>query len=96
MLMPGRATDEVNERGRPVFGDTLLMLLNGGARSRLFVLPAAGVGGVWQEVVNTARPTSTRVIRRRGVNLVSHSLMLLRFAEGAARVADASRGGPAS
>ena len=94
MLMPGRATDEVNERGRPVFGDTLLMLLNGGARSRLFVVPGVGGDGVWQEVVNTARPASTRLVRRRGVNLVSRSMMLLRYVEGAARAADASGAAP--
>ncbi len=90
MLLPGRATDEVNERGRPVFGDTLLMLLNGGSRSRLFVLPRLD-GGMWEEVVNTARPAGTRLIRRRGVNLVAHSLILLRFVEDAERLAAARR-----
>ena len=29
MIVPGQATDEVNERGRPIFGDTLLLLVNG-------------------------------------------------------------------
>ena len=39
MLLAGRAVDEVDERGRPVYGATLLLLLNGGTRSRLYVLP---------------------------------------------------------
>jgi isoamylase len=94
MLLPGRATDEVNERGRPVFGDTLLLLLNGGSRSRLFRLPPLD-GGMWEEIVNTARPIGTRLIRRRGVNLVSHSVILLRYLEDAERLADAGREPPA-
>ena len=82
MLVQGRATDDINERGRPVYGDTVLLLLNGGARSRAFLLPRMEGAGAWQEVVNTARPgTPPRVIRRDRVNLVAHSLILLRFAE---------------
>jgi isoamylase len=83
MLIPGSATDEVNERGRPVFGDSLLMLLNGGSRSRMFVPPKLAEGGLWEEIVNTARPTGTRLIRRRGVNLTAHSLILLRWVSAA-------------
>ena len=83
MLIDGTATDEVDERGRPVFGDTVLFLLNGGPRSRYFELPAVEGPGLWHEAVNTARPEMTRVIRTRGVNLVAHSLLLLRYgAEG--------------
>jgi isoamylase len=82
MLVQGRATDDINERGRPVYGDTVLLLLNGGARSRAFLLPRIEMAGTWQEVVNTARPgTPPRVVRGDRVNLVAHSLILLRFAE---------------
>jgi isoamylase len=91
VLLPGRATDEVNERGRPVFGDTLLLLLNGGSRSRLFQVPRLEGPGMWEEIVNTARPIGSRLIRRRGVNLVSHSVILLRYLEDAERLADAGR-----
>jgi isoamylase len=79
MLIDGQATDEVDERGRPVFGETLLLLLNGGPRSRYFELPAPEGAGMWQEAINTARPELSRLVRTRGVNLVAHSLMLLRF-----------------
>jgi glycogen operon protein len=97
MLLPGRATDEVNERGRPVFGDTLLLLLNGGSRSRLFSVPRLEGGGMWEEIVNTSRPIGSRLIRRGGINLVSHSAVLLRYLEDAQRLADAGAGraGPA-
>jgi glycogen operon protein len=82
MLIQGRATDEVNERGRPIFGDTVLLLVNGGHRSRHFTLPAVEGSGVWQETVNTARPeTTSRIVRNPGLNLVAHSLILARFGE---------------
>jgi hypothetical protein len=34
---------------------------------------------MWQEAINTARPELSRLVRTRGVNLVAHSLMMLRF-----------------
>jgi glycogen operon protein len=80
MLVHGEATDEVDERGRPIYGDTNLMLLNGGPRSRYFVLPRMEGSGAWQEVLNTARP-GARLLRKEGLNLVAHSLILLRFGE---------------
>ena len=83
MLIHGEATDEVDERGRPIFGDTLLLLLNGGNRSRPFDLPKVNGSGLWQELVNTARPEGRRTVRTPGVNLVAHSLILLRFEDEA-------------
>jgi glycogen operon protein len=85
MLMPGRATDEVSERGRPVFGQTLLLLLNAGGRSRSFTLPPLSRGATWNEILNTARPGQTRHLRRPAVNLVAHSLGLLRLEEPGGR-----------
>ena len=77
MLIRGAATDEVDERGRSYEGETILLLLNGGARSHRFVLPPVPAPGLWEEVVNTARGGS-RPVREGAVNLVAHSLMLLR------------------
>jgi glycogen operon protein len=83
MLLHGRATDEVDERGRPIFGKTILMLLNGGARSRTFALPTVDDdAGTWTMLINTAQP-GQRVVRGRTVNLVAHSLQLLRFEDQA-------------
>ncbi len=78
MLIRGEATDETDERGRRVTGDAILLLLNGGARSKPFILPALGRPGSWAEVLNTAHP-SVRPVREGRVNLVAHCLMLLRF-----------------
>ena len=77
MLVIGRAADEVDERGRAVSGDTLLLLLNGGTRSRLQTLPRLEWPGVWEQAVNTAEPTA-RSVRKPTVNLTAHSLILLR------------------
>jgi glycogen operon protein len=81
MLIHGEATDEVDERGRPILGDTLLLLVNGGSRSRHFALPEMERPGSWQELVNTARQATQRKVLAAGVNLVAHSLILLRFEE---------------
>jgi isoamylase len=78
MLIRGEATDETDERGRPVTGDAILLLLNGGARSKPFVLPVLDHPGSWLEVLNTAHPVP-RQVREGRVNLVAHSLMLLRY-----------------
>jgi isoamylase len=75
MLIDGQATDEVDERGRPVRGRTVLLMFNGGDASRRFVIPPLDRPGVWQEVVNTARD-GRRTITRPAINLVGHSFVL--------------------
>ena len=63
--------------GHSSVGETVLLLVNGGARTHRFVLPALSDRGGWEEIVNTARGGS-RPVREGAVNLVAHSLMLLR------------------
>jgi glycogen operon protein len=77
MLIRGEATDEVDERGRRMVGEAILLMVNGGARTRPFTLPALD-GGAWAEIINTAHPTA-RTVRQNVVNLTAHSLMLLRY-----------------
>jgi isoamylase len=77
MLIRGEATDEVDERGLHLRGEAILLLVNGGARSKLFTLPALDGPGTWTEIINTAHP-SHRTPRQGAANLVAHSLMLLR------------------
>jgi glycogen operon protein len=78
MLLHGEATDEVDDRGRPIEGDTLLLLLNGGQSARLFTLPTLSTRGHWVYLMNTARPAAGSVRDGHGVRLVRHSLVLLR------------------
>jgi glycogen operon protein len=78
MLILGEATDELDERGRRPMGEVILLLTNGGARSRPFTLPIMESPGVWTEILNTAHPVP-RAVRQGKVSVVAHSLMLLRY-----------------
>ncbi|MDH3457620.1 MAG: glycogen debranching protein GlgX [Gemmatimonadota bacterium] len=79
MLLHGEATDEVDDRGRPIEGDTVLLLLNGGQSARLFALPSLPKRGQWVHLMNTARLAAGSVGDGQGVRLVRHSLVLLRY-----------------
>jgi glycogen operon protein len=77
MLILGEATDEVDERGRRLRGEAILLLTNGGARSRPYTRPLMETPGGWIEILNTAHPVP-RAVRQGKVSVVAHSLMLLR------------------
>ncbi len=82
MLLFGLAADEVDSRGRSASADSLLLLLNAGARSHSYTLPRMESPGLWEELVNTARPGPyARQMRNDAVNLTAHSSMLLRHTE---------------
>jgi glycogen operon protein len=84
MLMPGRAGDEVDARGRAVVGETLLWLLNAGGATRKYTLPKLDRPGVWEELFSTARP-GQRLVRTPSIILNQHSTILLRHNENPAR-----------
>ncbi len=77
MLILGEATDEIDERGRRLLGEAILLVTNGGSRSRPFTLPQMETPGAWVEILNTAHP-NPRLVRQGKVSVVAHSLMLLR------------------
>ncbi len=82
MLLFGRAADEVDSRGRSAPADTLLLLLNASPRSHSYALPRMESPGVWEELLNTARPGPwARQVRNEAVNLTAHSSLLLRHTE---------------
>jgi isoamylase len=77
MLISGESTDETDERGRLLHGDTLLLIANAGdADTRFTVPPLEGVG-VWVELLDSARP-QRHVIDSGWVYVHAHSLVLLR------------------
>ncbi|MFN2613730.1 MAG: glycogen debranching enzyme GlgX, partial [Actinomycetota bacterium] len=78
MLIPGRGADEVDERGHPVYGDTVLLLVNGSGRSRTFTLSQQNAPGMWFELLDTAR-AGERALTKPVIPLVAHSLILLRW-----------------
>jgi isoamylase len=76
MLLRGGAAEDVRERG--VTGDTTLILLNAGGRSKPFTLPTLEKPGIWTEILSTSHP-GTKVVREGQVSLGPRSLMLLRY-----------------
>jgi isoamylase len=79
MLIHGEATDERDERGRPLVGDTLLLLLNAGAEPVHFTLPAAEG---WEVLLRTAPDTPASGYPFERFSLPHRSLALLRHAPG--------------
>jgi glycogen operon protein len=87
MLIDGDATDETDDRGRPIRGDTMLLIVNAGSNEVRFTLPALagkdeGNGQrrdatMWTELVNTARDDLWH-IRDGWLGVAPHSLVLLR------------------
>ncbi len=76
MLVHGDASDDVDERGRPNKGQTLLLLINASNRARQFRLPDLAERGYWHELINTAQPTH-RIPKGTTLNVAPHSLVLL-------------------
>ena len=87
MLIYGDATDETDDRGRPIRGETLFLLVHGGEKSIDFTLPAVEGDGIWAELIDTAA-RELRVVTSGQVALAPFSLVLLRYGENR-RMADA-------
>ena len=54
MMLSGNAIEEVGERGEPVTGDTLLVLLNAHSDKVPFTLPALDADQQWQRLIDTS------------------------------------------
>jgi glycogen operon protein len=80
MLIYGDGTDEIDDRGRPVTGDTLLLLFNGGPEGVDYVMPQIDGGGIWAEMVDAAH-RELYVIRTGAVHVEPFSFALLRYGE---------------
>ncbi len=82
LRMAGDKIGDVNERGEPIKGDTLLLLLNAYWQEIPFELPDAANGEVWQTLLDTAEPDRPAMARVRSPKetfpLYGRSLALLR------------------
>jgi glycogen operon protein len=58
MLLSGTAIDELDERGEPILGDTLLVLLNAHSEEVSFTMPPLDGDQYWQVIVDTFDPQS--------------------------------------
>ncbi|MEO8256084.1 MAG: glycogen debranching protein GlgX [Acidobacteriota bacterium] len=56
MMLAGDLIDDVNQRGEPLVGDTLLVLLNGHDQKVPFILPALDAQHQWRRVMDTMTP----------------------------------------
>ena len=77
MLVLGEATDELDDRGRPVLGDTLYLMVNGGEGQVEFTLPDVGDHGKWTLLTDTDDP-KPRMAEGGTHTLEPYSLALLR------------------
>ena len=79
MLLPGDAADEMDDRGLPVTGDTLLILLNAQEIPVPFALPAVSAVAQWTCLVDTfEREREHATVAAGGIySLASRSLALL-------------------
>jgi isoamylase len=98
MLIDGAATDEVDERGHAVSGDTLLLVLNAGDTPVSFTLPSrTEEAKMWVIMVDTARDEVAVGNGMQDVNVEAHALMLLRYgADRRGPVVEAPRREPLS
>ena len=80
MLIDGKATDEVDERGHAVHGDTLLIIMNSSEAAVPCTLPILDAEGenIWVIMVDTSSDDMP-VVRTGTVGLEAHAVMLLRF-----------------
>ncbi|MEO5817988.1 MAG: glycogen debranching protein GlgX [Gemmatimonadaceae bacterium] len=80
MLIDGAATDEVDERGHAVSGDTLLLVLNAGDTPVSFTLPSlTGEAKMWVIMVDTACDEVAVGNGAAAAVVEPHALVLLRY-----------------
>ncbi|MGH7620195.1 MAG: glycogen debranching protein GlgX, partial [Gemmatimonadaceae bacterium] len=90
MLIWGDATDETDDRGRPIVGETLLLVFNGSAEPVRFTLPTVEGDGIWAELVDTAH-RELHVVGSGVVELAAFSLVMLRYGENRRMASDTPR-----
>jgi glycogen operon protein len=90
MLIWGDATDEIDDRGRPIVGETLLLILNNGADGIRFTLPTVEGNGMWTQLIDTAH-SELAVIDHGSVELAPFSLVMFRYGENRRMANDARR-----
>jgi glycogen operon protein len=92
----GDAILEVNERGERIVGETLLVMLNGGAAAMPFALPATATTERWETVIDTADPWISGRRMRAGdrYELQGRSLAVMALRSGREDIRRATDWGP--
>jgi glycogen operon protein len=104
MLVHGEATDETDDRGRLICGDTMLLVVNASPDPVRFTLPAVESAnsdderqrrpGMWTLLIDTAHP-EPGVVNGDAHELPPHSLVLMRFGRERRLVGSGVSGGAA-
>jgi len=96
MLLAGNAITEMDDRGRHIEGDTLMVLFNAGAERRTFVLPIAATSDRWRlELDTTDVETPSRLcVGGSSYVIESHSMAVFRLLRPGSAVAAAGQGVP--
>ena len=82
MLLNGQEMDEIDEQGRQIYDDILLLLLNPGTKLLRFILPNIPGGVSWEPLLDSAKPEAVAMLPTRSgaaYRLVGRSLALLRL-----------------
>ncbi len=90
MLIWGDATDETDDRGRAIVGETLLLILNNGADGVRFTLPTVEGNGMWTQLIDTAH-RELAVLDSGSIELAPFSLVMFRYGENRRMANDARR-----
>jgi glycogen operon protein len=92
----GDAILEVNERGERIVGETLLVMLNGGAATTPFALPTTTTSERWETVFDTADPWISGRRMRGGdrYELQGRSLAVMALRSGREDIRRATDWGP--
>jgi isoamylase len=97
LRIAGDALDEVDEHGRPLRDDTLLLVINAHWEPVRFVLPAHRPGLRWEPLLYTGRPDGhvrPRALRAgAGYDIEARSLALLRLHRPGDRLRNGPNGG---
>jgi glycogen operon protein len=98
VLLNGNELQEIDERGEPVTGDTLFVMVNAHHGVILFRLPAKAVGGRWECLLDTAEPKFKPrfLLRDHTYKLRGRSVVVLRLVKQEVLATEAQAPGPAS
>jgi glycogen operon protein len=78
--LPGDLIGDVNERGEPVTGDSIVLLVNAHHKAIPFTLPSRHKEQEWERLIDTADPEAAAIKRKGGeqYEIKGRSMVILR------------------
>jgi isoamylase len=80
VLLPGNLICDVDERGGPIIGDSIALLVNAHHQPIPFTLPSCGKDQEWERLIDTTDPEAATIKRKSGeqYEVAGRSLVVLR------------------